>query len=215
MKRSRPGIHHSFVTAGVFAALLGMALPVRVVAEPLSPVTVRTFNYARLPDEHLSQARLTVDVIFKTAGISIRWIDCRVPQSESGAACTDTLGRRADLLLRLTDAAPLENEARIVPLGTSMLDREQRTGVLMTVDVSSIRTIAGKASMDMTTLLGRAIAHEMGHLLLGSPQHAKSGLMRAFWSHDELRGARPSHWEFSPRQADRIRRALQTTQTAN
>jgi hypothetical protein len=85
----------------------------------------------------------------------------------------------------------------------------------MTVDVFPIRTIAGKASMDMTTLLGRAIAHEMGHLLLGSSRHTTSGLMRAFWSHEELRGLKPAHWGFSRREADRIRRALQMTQTAN
>ena len=122
----------------------------------------------------IANARLSAEAIFRTAGISIRWIDCRVPQSESGAACTEPLGERGELLLRLTEVVPLTSD-RVVALGTSMLDREQRTGVLMTLDVFPIRAIADKTSMDLSTLLGRTIAHEMGHLLLGSPEHTKCG----------------------------------------
>jgi hypothetical protein len=32
--------------------------------------------------------------------------------------------------------------------------------------------------------------------------------MRAFWSHDELRGAKPAHWGFSNREAARMRQML-------
>jgi len=49
-----------------------------------------------------------------------------------------------------------------------MLDREQRAGVLMTIDVVPVRAVAQQASTATSTLLGRAVAHEIGHLLLGS-----------------------------------------------
>ena len=117
------------------------------------PVAVRTFNYAQLPAEQLANARWNADVIFKSAGISLRWIDCRVPQSASGAPCTEPLGERGDLMLRLTDVpAAQSHSGRIVALGASMLDREQRAGVLMTIDMFPIRVIAEKTSIDVTDI---------------------------------------------------------------
>lgn len=86
-----------------------------------------------------------------------------------------------------------------------MLDREQRGGVLMTVDLFPVRAIADRASTSVPALPGHAIAHEIGHLLLGSAGHPRLGLMRALWSHDELRGLKPAHWGFSAREAARMR----------
>jgi hypothetical protein len=188
-------------------SMIAAAFSAPVAADPVLRVAVRTFNYARVPAEELQNARLSAEAIFRTAGISIHWIDCRVPKSESGAACTEPLGERGELLLRLTEVVPVTSE-RVVALGASMLDREQRTGVLMTLDVFPIRAIAEKTSVDLSTLLGRTIAHEMGHLLMGSPRHTKSGLMRAFWSHEELRGLKPAHWRFSRDEGAQIRDGL-------
>lgn len=172
-----------------------------------SAVTIRTYNYAAVPADHLHAAKSETDHIFKTAGLSLQWIECRVPGNVSGAQCTEPLRPRRDLMLRLVDRAPAPGE-RIVALGESMLDREQRGGVLMTVDLYPVRAIAAGTATTFTTLLGRAIAHEVGHLLLGSAEHSRLGLMRALWSHDEVRGLRPAHWGFSKREAARLRAAL-------
>jgi len=50
-------------------------------------------------------------------------------------------------------------------------------------------------------LLGRAVAHELGHLLLRAPGHGPSGLMRPLWTDQELMQNRPDDWTFS--EADR------------
>jgi hypothetical protein len=120
-------------------------------------------------------------------------------------------------MLRLRADAPAQTDpaVRLRPLGTSILDRGQRTGVLMTLDTSPIRGIAAGASIDFATLLGRAIAHEVGHLLLGSGDHTPIGLMRALWSQDELRGLKPAHWGFSAREEARMRERLARGKTAN
>ena len=107
-------------------------------------------------------------------------------------------------MLRLMNRIPAQGD-RIVALGESMLDREQRGGVLMTIDVFPVRAVAEQAFTAVPTLLGRAIAHEIGHLLLGSAEHPRSGLMRALWSRDELRGLKPAHWGFSAREAAQMR----------
>ena len=89
-----------------------------------------------------------------------------------------------------------------------MLDRERQGGVLMTVDLFPTRVIAREAPTEVPTLLGRAIAHEIGHLMLVSSHHPNAGLMRAFWSQDELRGVKPAHWQFSAREVAQMRRGL-------
>ena len=176
-------------------------------AEPALTVAVRTYNYATVPSEELAAARAEAEQIFGKAQIRVGWKDCRVPGTNEGAACTEPMLTGSDLLLRLIERTPPEGE-KIVALGESMLDREQRGGVLMTVDLFPVRAVAARASTSVPALLGRTIAHEIGHLLLGSGNHPRLGLMRALWSQDELRGVIPEHWQFSAREAARMRLTL-------
>jgi len=187
-----------------------VASPADAASRDDAIVAIRTYNYAQVSTERLANARATADRIFHDAGISLEWIDCRVPQSESGAACTTPLSEGRDLLLRLRDRAQNDsgNTTRIFALGTSMLDRGRGGGVMMTVDVSAIHTVVGPALLEVSAVLGRAIAHEIGHLLLGTPDHPTGGLMRARWSQDELRDLTPSHWRFSSGEAARMRRRI-------
>jgi hypothetical protein len=174
---------------------------------PTATVVIRTYNYAALSAERLAAARLEAQHIFTSAGISLKWIDCRVPGDDNGAACTEPLLAGRDLMLRLVNRIPVSHD-RIVALGESMLDREQRGGVLMTVDLFPVRAVAASASTSLSLLLGRGVAQEIGHLLLGSAEHPRLGLMRALWSHDELRGLKPAHWGFSAREAAQMRQTL-------
>jgi hypothetical protein len=176
-------------------------------AAPTATVVIRTYNYAALSPGELAAARSEAERIFMKAGISLDWNECRVPRGVEGAPCTERLLVGRDLMLRLVERIPVSGE-RIVALGESILDREQRGGVLMTVDLYPVRTVANGASTSWSTVLGRAIAHEIGHLLLGSAGHARLGLMRALWSYDELRGRTPAHWGFSTREAAQMRDTL-------
>ena len=191
------------------------AATVDAASLPHATVAIRTYNYAAVGIEQMSEARSEAAHIFKGAGISLEWIECRVPGSSAGAACTEPLLVGRDLMLRLVDRTPSPG-ARVVALGESMLDREQRGGVLMTIDVFPVRAVAERTATIVSTLLGRAIAHEIGHLLLGSAEHPRVGLMRALWSHEELRGVKPAHWGFSSREAAHMRETLrQLTRTAD
>jgi len=199
-------------------AVLFFMLSLAMVAAPLAAapskaeatVTVRTYDYTPVPDEQLAAARAEAEQIFRSARIAVRWIDCRVPGKADGAACTDALAPGRDLMLRLIDRTPVNaaDRTRVAALGESMVDREERGGVLMTVDLFPIRSIAERSAIAMSVLLGRAIAHEIGHLLLGSAEHPRLGLMRALWSQDELRGLKPANWGFSSREAAQMRQTL-------
>jgi hypothetical protein len=204
-------------TAIYFMLMMSAAHAVTVDAapRPQAAVAIRTYNYAAVANGQMSEARSEAAHIFKGAGISLEWIECRVPGSNAGAACTEPLLVGRDLMLRLVDRTPSPGE-RVVALGESMLDREQRGGVLMTIDVLPVRAIAERTPTGVSTLLGRAIAHEIGHLLLGSADHPRLGLMRALWSHEELRGLKPASWGFSSREAAHMRETLrQLTRAAD
>ena len=56
----------------------------------------------------------------------------------------------------------------------------------------------------LTKLVGRSLAHELGHILLNSLGHERSGLMRArFGAHDVMRDL-PSGYTLNAQQLDRV-----------
>lgn len=175
-------------------------------------VIIRSYDYAQVPPDELAAARAAADRIFQSAGISLQWIDCRVPEDRRwsiGAECLEPLREGQEFVLRLLESAGGESK-RAIAMGNSLFDRSTGTGVLITVDPRSISAIARNAATDPATLLGRATAHELGHRLLGHPKHSRSGLMRALWSRDELRRIRPAGWNFSAAEAAQMRQRLQT-----
>ena len=54
------------------------------------------------------------------------------------------------------------------------------------------------------------MVHEIGHMLIGTPTHARFGLMRAVWATGELRRGLPSDWVFSKEEGSELRRRLMT-----
>jgi hypothetical protein len=87
---------------------------------------------------------------------------------------------------------------RETELGWSLVDVEAATGVLATVFPERVQAVARAAAVDVRTLLGRVIAHEIGHLLLGTGAHAERGLMRAHWSRAMLQHSSADDWRFTP-----------------
>ena len=169
-------------------------------------ITIRIYNYAAVPPEQLTAARATADRIFQDAGVSLAWIDCRVSSREVGAACTEPLGD-GEFVLRLRETPDAPAPGRVT-LGSSLIDLQAGGGVLITVDPRLVAEVANQAGADVSVVLGRAIAHEVGHLLIGTSSHSRTGLMRALWSQRELRGNRPGDWRFSPEEAGLMHRGL-------
>jgi len=89
-------------------------------------------------------------------------------------------------------------------LGYSDVDVQARRGTLATVFADRVHTLATERYFDEGTLLGRAIAHEIGHLLLGVVAHPKTGLMRGYWVTD----IRLGDWTFSSAEGTGMREGL-------
>jgi hypothetical protein len=70
--------------------------------------------------------------------------------------------------------------------------------------------LARSCQVDVRVVLGRAIAHEIGHLLLGTNGHAPTGLMREIWSRETLQRGRTHDWVFTASDSQAMRDAVRT-----
>jgi hypothetical protein len=149
----------------------------------------------------------TAAAIVEAAGIDAEWHDC----SRDGAdyPCR-SVRRKGDLIVRImptfvpgVGSAPGTIPTRLaldgsdLQLGSAAVDPHTRTGVMATIYHDRVQTVAQRAGLDYNRLLGRAIAHEIGHLVLRSSGHRASGLMRAVWTDEELAENRPEDWLFA------------------
>jgi hypothetical protein len=141
------------------------------------------------------------------AGIAPDWLPCGGPASEGDAGrCGIRLGR-GELAVRLLRLPVPDGYTGQLPLGHSLVDPHRRTGALATIYLDRVEWLARASRTDAGLLLGRAIAHEIGHLLLGTTEHAATGVMRAVWSADALR-LEAEDWRFTRAHGARMRAAL-------
>ena len=83
-------------------------------------------------------------------------------------------------------------------------------GEMATVFHEQVRSVARRSGVDNAELLGRALAHEIGHLLLRARAHSPTGLMRGVWSMEELTLNRREDWLFAPADRERLQRHAAT-----
>ena len=161
-------------------------------------IVVRTYDSVGVSPGEMEQARAGVGAILASTGIKPIWRPCHQP------ACTEPV-KPHEVAVRIVTSGP-----QSVPdsLGFSMVDVSQRAGSLATIYEDRVQALAAKADVDRGLLLGRVIAHEIGHMLLGTSSHSRVGLMRAVWVTGELRRDLPSDWMFSGKEAAELRRRV-------
>jgi hypothetical protein len=144
----------------------------------------------------LDQARKTLEA----ASIDVIWRMC-----STVSPCNAPMAP-GELAIRIVRSAGPPRDHGAVPLGDAMLDTGSGHGVLATIYIDRVEWLAHEAGADSRALLGRAIAHELGHLLLATTTHGPVGLMRAFWSQAEVRRGQARDWAFAPTELATIRR---------
>jgi hypothetical protein len=169
-------------------------------------VTVRIYDGFGLPVDDITAARAEADRILREAGIEPVWLHCSaVAEQWRGSRARCEMGVGPDeIVVRLLRSSPPDSASGRVPLGEALIDREAHTGSLATVFADRVATTSDRAGANPRGVLGRVIAHEIGHLLLGSNQHAAHGVMRAIWTDLELRRALGLEWHFSASEARRM-----------
>ncbi len=164
-----------------------------------APVAVHV--YSQVTDLSDADEQLSLDVarnVFSTASVNVAWTLCQPGMCAKPAV--------EALKLRIS-VSPDRGELNSGVLGQALIDARTHTGALATVFIDRTRRLAEELGIDYRVLLGRAIAHELAHLLLGTATHG-SGLMREIWLHDELVGSRRNDWVLDPLDAAVIRDRL-------
>ena len=145
---------------------------------------VRIHDAYGVPGEHLARARATTEGIMRAADVAVAWprCPCLTPVSSS------------ELVVRIAGAPRSSTPGS---LGFSFVDIAHKTGTLATVFADRVQAMAAIAEVDAGELMGRVIAHEISHLLLGTRDHGPQGLMRGEWRASELVRQTPSNWLLS------------------
>jgi hypothetical protein len=176
---------------------------------PGPAVVVRSYGLGLSVEEFTVAAGLA-GTILGQAGLGVSWLACWSgnPAAAQIPADCERPVQANELILRLVQARDANTAGRYASLGSSVVDSHAGGGLVATVYVDRVHAVARVGGIDSATLLARAIAHEIGHLLMGTTQHASNGLMRAVWSQAELRRKAAADWQFSKAEAQAMRRAL-------
>jgi hypothetical protein len=195
-------------------ALLAAALPAHADERP---VVIRLYDLATGDAESRAAAMRGVAAMLADAGVTVDWRDC----SRGGDAhpCRTVRGAH-DLVVRIMPAfvARASGDAAKEPagegdlqLGFAAVDPTGQINVMATIYYDRVLHVARRAGLDASDLLGRAMAHEIGHLLLRVPGHNRSGLMRAIWTDAELAQNRRDDWSFTDLERLQLQAAARQT----
>jgi hypothetical protein len=147
--------------------------------------TVAVCDQVTLSSQILASARQQSIDIFRKAGVDVTWIDLDV-----GSKCAVPAGIRNCFVMVILPKAPKDAASP-----EAMGHAPNRTGwiprayvfynwVQIMVDIVERKHFAEEGR---GILLGHAIAHELGHLLLPERPHSLRGIMSTEWHY--------SHWE--------------------
>lgn len=186
------------------ASFLLVLSAVCAAAAPLPTLTVRCYHYAAVPPSVVAKAQAIATDRLRAAGISVEWLD--YPIVNGRPVGPDRPERYTELIL---DLLPEKMSQRIpgvqTQLGVSLMDKERQLAVHAYIFVERAEALAGFAALAPEIVLGTVMAHEIGHLLLGTNNHSGRGIMRGQWGVADLREAGDGGLNFTPDQMRRLR----------
>lgn len=207
-KQLQPLRRNFRITAGLLVVLgLACADPSSVrAADPGPTIRVRVTNYTEATAATVSRAEREAGRLLGEAGLNMVWIDCQI--KPAAANSTDPCQRElepTDIVLRvLPDHA--RNGVQDSAFGLAVLP------VLASVYYEHAVSLARNDGDEFETpiILGFVMAHEIGHLMLGSNSHSDTGIMQGQWDRKRVRQIMKGDLHFTAQQSKLIRAEGQT-----
>jgi hypothetical protein len=177
-------------TAATLVMIVGLGALHKVEAQDLA-LSVRLRNDARVSAEVANDAEAAVARVYAKAGVAVTWVPARANLTiiVLGRAQAIALGQASDAM----GFAPGSDTGR-VHIAYILMHR--------------VDEIAAGYHAEKAIVLGAAIAHEIGHLLLPRNSHSKRGIMRAVWNQADFRNAKRDELIFTADQVAQIRSEL-------
>jgi hypothetical protein len=164
-------------------------------------LTVSVFNDAGVEPSVWLQAQGRATEIMRRSGISLTWLDCGFPASGKRDSNCIAISYPAHLSVRVVrKVSPVKGDI----FGQSFQDAAGE-GNYVLVYYASIQAFRAATTVPAGELLGCVVAHELGHLLLGTASHSSTGLMSAVWQDPELRQAMRGNLFFTGDEGERMR----------
>jgi len=199
--------------AAVIAALAALSLSTQAAADVCVEVDLRMTTGAAPSSVLFGSMASEVDAIWKPYGVRIQW-----------TGDVDTLRCPSiawSFEVQVNDGFPPRSTARPLTLGSTWVGRlptSRRSPIHL--DYAATRRLIGSlttdqldhaigrrdtTASDLGRALGRVLAHEIGHGLLGAESHQRRGLMRATIAATDLVACRRRGYTLSDLEIARLR----------
>jgi hypothetical protein len=165
-------------------------------------ITIRVVNSPVVPVKSLAAAEKVAGHIFGQAGVEAIWVDCDAAERVSSPCSQDR--EQTEFRVQILKSQPpnLQGDATgFAVLTPSWRDGECYAGVSYSMAVGTALSL----DVAVSDVLGAALAHEVGHLLLGPNAHVLWGVMCPRLGRQQLKMATRGELLFTPEQAARIR----------
>ena len=167
-------------------------------------------DYAGAPRWQMRDAVLFAQRVFRNANVEIDWLDCTpaLHGLPAPSVCHQHT-RPTSLVVQLAS----RRMVRQTPVSKQVFGWAQPSepGLWATrasLFYDRIQDYSEAHGLNAIALLGMALAHEIGHLLLGPGGHGERGLMSCPWDKADIVDAARGRLSFSPVQRDRIRAGI-------
>jgi hypothetical protein len=214
------------------AVLLAVSCSARAAVsetqETDSGVCILVFNYAAVPSGEMARARTAAGYVLARAGIKTHWTEFLAdgqggmrPVEGTGDCNLDGRLGPTDLAINISPpwmARKYRHLYRLLPghFGFALVPPDKGMfGNRATVFLDLVVRLGKMSGVSCEGVLGYAIAHEIGHLLLGAGSHSPSGIMRASWRWRELRQAATGALHFTENEARSMRLQVYARPHAN
>lgn len=197
------------LVALLFAGLSPTAASAEPADAPNTAVTLvlKVYDYAAVPPRSLAKAEELATRILGQAGVRLIWVPC--PSAESDRSKFPDCSRlhaQTELTLKILPAFRPMGGLPADALGFAFVPEGKEPGLYAYVSYERVRAIHIENRVSEELLLGHAAAHEIGHLLLGSNAHTRTGIMAAHWYRSEWHKAAQGNLLFTSAQAEAMRR---------
>ena len=164
-------------------------------------MSVRVDNRTGISAKKLRFAESEAARIYAKAGVYLVWHECpsTARAGSADSACEAPL-TPSDLRLRIVDSVKLKGVHALSEASGYAI------GDLALVQMQYLQELPTPSEYFRDMMLGRVIAHEIGHALLG-PEHSSQGIMQARWGGEQLLRA-ASELVFTPDQEKMLRLAV-------
>ncbi|HEV2492819.1 MAG TPA: hypothetical protein VG204_07060 [Terriglobia bacterium] len=180
-------------------------------------IGLHVYDYAQVESKEMARAESEASRVLERVGIKTAWLSCSASgiEPQNTQACPSVDGRVPALALRILPRAMAERMGRADgPLGFAQLADDGGPGFVANVFYHRVESLAVDLACSPAVILGYVLAHEIGHLLLGTNSHSPYGIMRSHWTEKDLLSASAGRFGFLPQQSVKMRADLRKRITA-